>query len=440
MNETSKNAPARLQEALDQARQRYVARNPLSRQQHMIARRVMPGGSTRSSLWVDPFPLTVACAQGCRLRSADGDEYVDFLGEYTVAIAGHDPEAVRRAVSGQLEAGWGFGAHSAIEQRAAAAVCERFPAIESVRFTNSGTEANLLAISLARAHTGRDAVVVFRGGYHGSVFAFGHAPSRLNAPFEFTVAPYNDLAETTRLVQQLPEPPAAIVMELMQGSAGCIPAEPSFLQGVSELAAATGALLVVDEVMTSRIGPSGLAARAGVRPDIVTLGKYIGGGFSFGAFGGRRELMDHFDLSRPGAWVHAGTFNNNVFTMSAAVAMLTEVYTPAQAEQLTRTGETTRQRLNAAAAAAGLAVQATGLGSMMNVHFGSAPIRSVDDAARADPQLRDLFHLHMLDAGLWIARRGMINLSLATGPREIDELVAAFEIFLHRYRQVLPGA
>ena len=183
------NQAGALEELLLAARQRYAQRNPRSLAQHQEASEVMPGGSTRGSIWFPPFPVVIQEAWESRLRSLDGHEYIDFLGEYTVAIAGHSPAPVRQAVASQLVRGWSYGAHSQQEQRAAAAVCSRFPAIESVRFTNSGTESNLLAVSLARAVTGRGKVVVFRGGYHGSVFAFGATASPLNAPFPFIVAP-----------------------------------------------------------------------------------------------------------------------------------------------------------------------------------------------------------------------------------------------------------
>lgn len=432
------NQKTNLQQELAKARDRFAARNPCSLAQHLEASKVMPGGSTRGSIWFAPFPVVISEGYGARLKSLDGDEYVDFLGEYTVAIAGHSPEPLLQAVRDQLARGWSYGAHSQQEQRAASAVCRRFPAIESVRFTNSGTEANLLAMSLARAVTGREKVVVFKGGYHGSVFAFGNTPQTLNAPFPFIVAPYNNLAATLDLIGDDGHNIAAVFVELMQGSGGCFPANAEFISGLRAWTQSAGALLVVDEVMTSRIGPAGLSAFRDLQPDLVTLGKYIGGGFSFGAVGGKAALMQRFDLSRPGALVHAGTFNNNLFTMTAVEVILEQVYTSKVAEKLTAAGDALRSELNRICEGSGAAVQVSGLGSMMNVHFAGGPLSSIADIAAVDADMRDLFYLHMLEQGLWLARRGMINLSTLTGAPEREKLLGVFHLFLSRYGSLLP--
>src|SRR5499427_10584807 len=244
--------------ALAEAEEQYRARNPKSLARHREACAVMPGGNTRSAIHVDPFPLTIVRGEGERLWDLDGHEYIDFLSEFTAGIYGHSHPAIRHAIEAALEDGLNFGAHNAIEAQFAAAICARFPSIELVRFTNSGTEANLMAVSAARAITGRPKILVFRGGYHGGVLYFRGHGSGLNAPFDFLLGKYNDLASVEDLVQPHRGELAAILIEPMQGTTGCIPAEREFLAGLRALADETGALLIFDEVMTSRLAPGGL--------------------------------------------------------------------------------------------------------------------------------------------------------------------------------------
>ena len=418
-----------LSAALAEAEERYRADNPKSLAQHRQACMAMPGGNTRASIHADPFPLTMARGEGARLWDLDGHEYADFLSEFTAGIYGHSHPAIRNAIEGALAGGLNFGAHTETEARFAAAVCARFPSIELVRFTNSGTEANLMAVSAARAITGRPKILVFAGGYHGGVFYFRGHGSPLNAPFDFLVGRYNDLKAVEDLIRPCRTELAAILVEPMQGTTGCIPAERGFLAGLRALADDTGALLIFDEVMTSRLAPGGLQQVHGILPDLTTLGKYLGGGMSFGAFGGRADIMEHFDPRRPDAFQHAGTFNNNVLTMNAGLVGLTQVYTPERAHTLNEWGDRLRRRLNTIVQQHGLAMQFTGLGSMMSVHMTDRPIRSEEDAAAGNDALRDLFWFDLVASGIWFAKRGMFALSLALDAADGDRLVAAVEEF-----------
>src|SRR5579885_1368662 len=415
--------------ALAEAEQHYRAANPKSLTQHRLACAAMPGGNTRASIHVDPFPLTIVRGEGARLVDLDGHEYTDFLSEFTAGIYGHSHPSIRRAIEEALAGGINFGAVSEIEARFAAALCARFPSLELVRFTNSGTEANLMALSAARAITGRSKILVFGGGYHGGVFYFRGQGSAVNAPFDYLVGRYNDLATIEALVRPHRHELAAILVEPMQGTTGCIPAERPFLAGLRELADETGAVLIFDEVMTSRLAPGGLQEVHGIAPDMTTLGKYVGGGMSFGAFGGSRRVMDRFDPRRPDGFQHAGTFNNNVLTMNAGYAGLTEVYTPARARELNAFGDRLRDRLNAVVRQRGLAMQFTGLGSMIGIHMTAQPIANASDAAKGHAGLRDLFYFDVLARGIWLAKRGMIALSLALDEADADRLVAAVEDF-----------
>ncbi len=425
--------------ALAESKEAYVTRNPMSLARYVEATAVMPGGNTRTVLFYAPFPIAIARGEGCRLWDMDGAEYVDFLGEYTAGIYGHSHPVIRAAVDKALDGGINLGAHNLLEARFARAVCERFGQ-ERVRFTNSGTEANLMAISLARVYARRPKVMVFEGGYHGAVFTFSGGGSPINVPFDFVMAPYNDIAATVALIDKNASELAAVILEPMMGGGGCIQAEPEFLHALRAATERIGALLILDEVMTSRLAPGGLQSVHGVKPDLTTFGKYIGGGMSFGAFGGKADIIDMFDPRRADALPHAGTFNNNVLTMSAGLAGLTEVYTPAAAHALNARGDALRERLNALCRAANAPMQFTGRGSMLAVHMTSAPIRSPADAAKGSAKLKELFFFDMLAQGIWLAKRGMMTLSLPIGDAECDKLAAAVEEFLSSRRSLLAEA
>ncbi len=425
--------------ALTEAKESYIARNSKSLARFVEATAVMPGGNTRTVLHFAPFPLGIARGEGCRLYDLDGAEYIDFLGEYTAGIYGHSNPVIRAAVDHALDAGINFGGTNLIEAKFARAVCERF-GLERVRFTNSGTEANLLAISVGRIFTKRPKVMVFNGGYHGAVFGFAGGGSPINAPFDYVLAPYNDLASTRALIDQHAAELALVILEPMMGGGGCIAASPEFLSMLREATTRVGALLILDEVMTSRLSPGGLQQVLGVKPDLTTFGKYIGGGMSFGAFGGRADIMDLFDPRRPDALPHAGTFNNNVLTMSAGLAGLTEVYTPDAANALNARGDALRERLNAVCRAHDAPMQFTGIGSMFAVHFTREPVRSPADAAKGDQKLKELFFFDMMAQGIWLARRGMFAMCLPIGDAECDKLAGAVEEFLSSRRSLLLSA
>ena len=419
-----------LEEALRDAREAYVANNPKSLARHVEAVAAMPGGNTRTVLHYAPFPLGFSGGEGCTLTDLDGHAYTDFLGEYTAGLFGHSHPVIRAAIDRALDGGINLGGHNMLEGQFARAICDRFPAIERVRFTNSGTEANLLAIATACAVTGRRGVLAVRGGYHGGVFTFAGGGSPINAPYDFFLTPYNDPAAARALIAAHADQLAAVIVEPMLGGGGCIPATAEFLQALHDGAKQVGAMLIFDEVMTSRLSPGGLHEVHAITPDLVTLGKYIGGGMSFGAFGGRADIMDRFDPRRPDSFGHAGTFNNNVLTMSAGLAALTEIYTPAMAHTLNATGDALRERLNALFRRHAAPMQVTGIGSMMTLHMTDAPIHAPADVAAVDPRLKELLFFDLLAHGIWIARRGMIALSLPIDTAACDKLYAALEEFV----------
>ncbi|MEC5409327.1 aminotransferase class III-fold pyridoxal phosphate-dependent enzyme [Paraburkholderia sp. MPAMCS5] len=436
--DSARSKAATVGEALAAAAAAYAARNPQSAQQYERATEVMPGGNTRSVLFYEPFPLTMTKGEGCRLWDADGHEYLDFIAEFSAGIYGHSNPQIRAAIDAALDDGLNLSSHNLLESRLAKAVCERFASLETVRFTNSGTEANLMMLATAKAFTRRDKVIVFVGAYHGGVLTFGRGANIVNVPHDFLYAEYNDLDSVRRLLDENPAEVAAILVEPMQGASGCIVGEMGFLQGLRELATAHGALLMFDEVMTSRLAPGGLQAALGIAPDLTSLGKYIGGGMSFGAFGGRADIMKLFDPRQSGALQHAGTFNNNVMTMAAGWTGLTQIYTPDAARALTTRGDALRTALNARFEAANVAMRFIGIGSLMNLQITGRPVRSVRDIDASMNVFKDLFFFYLIEQGIYIARRGYVVLSLPVGDPEMARFEAAVAGFIERYGLLLP--
>jgi len=419
---------AGLEDALAQATERYRDANPASAARYREACRFMPGGNTRTILHYSPFPLTITGAEGARLQDADGHSYRDFLSEFTAGLFGHSDDSIRTAISEALAKGYAFGGPNIYESRLASLLCERFPSCEQVRMCNSGTEANINAIGLARALTGREGVLVFKDAYHGGVLTFdGDIPSPLNVPFPWIFGTYNDTGGTQRLIEEHKDRMACVIVEPMMGAAGAIAGSEAFLRMLREETQKHGILLIFDEVMTSRLGPQGLQGALNILPDLTTFGKYIAGGMTFGAFGGAGRFMSAFDPNRPRPLLHSGTYNNNVLSMAAGVAALEKVLTAERLHDLNRKGDALRNRLNDLAQAREVPVQVTGIGSIMCVHLHDRPIESPDAVKASDPRARALFHLEMLQRGLYLARRGFISLSLPLQTEDYDAFAEGFE-------------
>ncbi|KAI8624255.1 class III aminotransferase [Xylariaceae sp. FL1651] len=479
-------ATDRIQTAYDAAEARYAAANPLSRAAHEAATASLPGGNTRSVLHWAPYPLSIASAAGYTLRDADGHAYVDLLGEYSAGVYGHSHPALLAAITAALQHGLSYGGPHAAEARLAGLIRDRFESVDLVRFTNSGTEANLMAVAAAKAYTGRHRgkVLVFEGAYHGGVLAFplgcadvwGEAKGKekeerkkysrllaLNAPHDYLVATYNDTASVDALISSTSSTTtqsdaeegddgiAAILLEPMLGSGGGVCATPEFLAHVRRRATELGALLILDEVMTSRMhGGGGIQGELGIRPDLTTLGKYVGGGMSCGAFGGRGDVMALFDPRAPAALPHAGTFNNNVLTMNAGAAGLESVFTPGKARELHALGDEVRERINSIGSSKGRKglgrrLKVLGCGSILVFHFTDVKLQDIkspaDWKADEDPRLLDLFHLEMLNDGFYLARRGYVALSIVLlegeGRRELDRFVDAVERFVAKFEDLV---
>ena len=416
--------------------QTYAAATPLSGEASARAREALPGGNTRSNLHFSPYPPVFQAAEKGTLTDLDGHSYADFINDFTVALQGHSNAVIINAVHDLLAKGMSYGGRTQAEDRLASLIKSRITSIDRLRFTNSGTEANLYAFLAARAYTGREAIFVFEGGYHGGVFNFASKDLRLRAPFDIVSSPYNDIEAFDRAFNANAGRIACVAMELILNSGGCVPARREFARHVEARCREAGVVFLVDEVMTSRIAYGGMQSLYGVTPDMTTLGKIIGGGFSIGAFGGRADIMAMFDVTKPGALFHSGSFNNNVFSMNAGVAALSEVLTEEAIARVNAAGDAFRIRLNAALAKADVPLVFSGLGSVAALHIG----RTAPERFQAPPlsaEVRSLFHLFMLLEGFWIAERGMIALSLETTQAQMDAFELALARFCARYEALL---
>ena len=427
----------KVDQALDTAIANFVAKRPKTHALHERAKAVMPGGNTRTVLFSAPFPIRVERAKGAMLYDVDGHSYLDFLGEYSAGIYGHSHPRIVAAVSEAVAGGLNLGAHHVREVAFAEAICKRFD-LERLRFTNSGTEANMMALAAARCFTKRSKIMPMMGGYHGGTLYFGGGvASPVNAPFECVMGRFNDVEVTRDLITKHGTELAAIIVEPMLGAGGCIPASIEFLTMLREESSKAGIVLIFDEVMTSRLHPNGYSAKIGIQPDMKTLGKYIGGGMSFGAFGGKAEIMDLFDPSRTKALPHAGTFNNNTLTMTVGLVGLTEIYTPEVCVAHCAVGEKLKTDLNEMFMRYQTPLQVTGIGTLLDIHAATGDIVRAEDAAKGDLRIKRLLFHFLLDEGIYIADRGFMALSLLIGENECAQLVKAIERFVLRYRNLL---
>jgi glutamate-1-semialdehyde 2,1-aminomutase len=437
----------------------FRASSPRSAALHETARRVMPGGDTRTVAFHAPYPLVITEGRGCRIEDADGRTYVDLLNNYTSLIHGHAHPAIVAAVSERLPFGTAFPAPNEAQTQLAEIIVDRVASVDMIRFCNSGSEAVMNALRAARAFTGRDVVVKMEGGYHGTYDdvevsvrpdprnpAAGpdRAPTALlgtrgvpeNTIDNVLVTPLNDIEAVERLMRERGTDIAAVIVEPVMGSSGMLPADHGFLEALRVLTLEHDALLIFDEVMSFRLEPGGMQQHYRVRPDLTTFAKIIGGGFPVGGFGGRASVMEQFDPLRPAALSQSGTFNGNLITMVAGVAAM-EAYTPAEVGRINALGERLRDGLRAALQDAGVPGAVTGYGSFAGVHLGATAVHTYRDAALTDKRLARLLHLALLLEGIYVAPRLTMCTSTAMDDATIDEVLAGFRRAIGAVRPAL---
>ena len=426
-----------LKQAIEDARSRYASANPLSMAADKSAEQYLPGGNTRTVLHFDPFPLTMVAGEGAELVDLDGHRYIDFVGEYSAGLFGHSDETIKSAVHEALDTGIAMGAPTAYERKLAGLLCERFPAIDQIRFCNSGTEANVWALITARQLTGRSKVLAFRDAYHGGFLKFPHGACDLNVPFEFVLTDYNDIEVTEQVIRKAGDELAAVIVEPILGAGGNIPGNRKFLEMLRRTTQEIGSLLIFDEVKTARIGPAGTQGILGIKPDMTTLGKFIGGGLPTGAFGGSAEVMAHFNPKLQGSWNHAGTFNNDVCSMAAGNAAMGKIYTPQRAADFFEWSEAFRLSLNEKFAAKAVPMYANGMGSIIAIHFSSKPTKKTADISAGCRSMRPLLHMELLHEGILVCSRGDFFLSLPMTETDLSRTRRALEKFVDRYKSLI---
>jgi glutamate-1-semialdehyde 2,1-aminomutase len=383
------------------------------------AQRVLPGGvnsPVRAFRSVGGTPRFIARGQGAWLEDADGNRYVDLLLSWGPLILGHAHPEVLEAVVAAAGRGTTYGAPTEIEVRLAERVVSLFPSLEMVRFVSSGTEAAMRAVRLARAATGRRAIVKFDGCYHGHadplLVAAGSGVATLGLPDspgvtaaavgDTFVAPFNDLAAVEALFAARGADIAAVLIEPVAGNMGVVPPAAGFLEGLRALTRRAGALLVFDEVMTGwRVHPVGAQVLYGVQPDITILGKVVGGGLPAAAYGGSRALMEQ--IAPAGPVYQAGTLSGNPLAMAAGLATLDVLARPGTWERAARWAAGAARSIAAAAAAAGVAVTVQRVGTMLTPFFTDAPVRDFAGAKRSDRAAYNAFFHAMLEGGVYLA-------------------------------------
>jgi len=383
------------------------------------AKRVLPGGvnsPVRAFRAVGGTPFFVAHGHQSSLADVDGREYVDYVCSWGALILGHAHPAVLDAVQNAAARGWTYGTPCEAEVELAEEVRRRMPSLEMMRFVNSGTEATMAAVRLARAATGRDVIIKFEGCYHGHADGFlvkaGSGVATLGLPDSPGVpaalanltltAPFNDARAVADLCREHADRIAAIIVEPFVGNAGFIPPEPGFHGELRSLCDRYGALLIFDEVMTGfRVGAGGAQQLLGIRPDLTTLGKIIGGGFPVGAYGGRADLMRR--IAPEGPVYQAGTLSGNPVAMAAGLATLRETTRAGFYEELERKTKRLTTGLQRAAQRHGVAVTLGHAGSMWGVYFTEGPVRNYTDAKRTDTALFARWHKVALARGIFLA-------------------------------------
>jgi glutamate-1-semialdehyde 2,1-aminomutase len=406
------------------------------------AARLIPGGVSspvRAMRSVGrEHPLFIARGEGPYIEDVDGNRYIDWVMSWGPLIAGHAHPAVVEAIQRTARSGTSFGAPTELEVELAREVCAAVRSIELVRFVSSGTEATMSAIRLARAYTGRTKVLKFIGGYHGHVDALlaqaGSGVATLAIPSTPGVAAavtadtllcaYNDLDGSRELAERHGDDLACVIVEPVAGNMGVVAAQPGFLEGLRTICNGTGALLVLDEVITGfRVAYGGAQERLAVRPDLTCLGKIVGGGVPAAAFGGRADVMEL--LAPVGDVYQAGTLSGNPLAMAAGLATLEQLRAAGAYEQLERTGA----ELEAGLAGPGITVNR--VGAMLTAFFTGGPVTDFATAAASDTSRYAAFHRHMLDRGIYLAPSQFEAMmpSLAHTQEAVEATVAAAREF-----------
>ena len=409
------------------------------------AKERIPGGvnsPVRACRSVGMDPLFIESGDGCRLVDADGKAYIDYIGSWGPMIMGHRHPSVTAAIAAVLEKGTSFGAPTELEIELAEMIVAAIPSVDMVRMVNSGTEATMSAIRLARGFTGRDTIIKFDGCYHGHADALlveaGSGIATLNIPGspgvpEAFVAhtlslPYNDIETVKTVMAEKGDQIACVIVEPVAGNMGLVPPEDQFLETLRETTETSGAVLIFDEVMTGfRVAFGGAQERYGITPDLTCFGKIIGGGLPVGAYGGRQDIMSH--IAPQGPVYQAGTLSGNPLAMAAGIATLKLLQEPGLYDRLEERGQRLITGLQSLAETADIAVFCSRVGAMLGMFFADRPVKNFEDAKTSDLDRFSRYYRGMLENGIFLAPSQFeaFFLSVAHDDAAIDQTLGAAE-------------
>ena len=416
-----------------------------SEQLFQQALNLIPGGvnsPVRACKSVGAAPLFIDRADGSHIFDADGNRFIDYIGSWGPMILGHRHPAVIEAIAGVLQRGTSFGAPMDLEIQLAQMVIDAYPSVDMIRMVNSGTEATMSAVRLARAVTNRQIVVKFDGCYHGHadtlLVAAGSGVATLGIPgspgipesiARHTLSlPFNDIDSVQKVMEQQGDNVACIIVEPVAGNMGLVTPIVGFLEALKELSQKYGSILIFDEVMTGfRVARGGAQALYGISPDLTCFGKIIGGGLPVGAYGGRQDLMDH--IAPQGSVYQAGTLSGNPIAMAAGIATLQQISLDGFYESLEEKSHRLAGGLSNAAENADIPASVSHIGSMLGMFFADQDIKNFDDAKKCDLEMFSAFYNGMRENGIYIApsQFEVLFVSAAHTSDDIDETIRAAE-------------
>lgn len=433
----------------------YADARPNSRRLHTEACKYMPGGDTRTATFFLPFPNFIKYGDGAYMYDEDGFKLLDFQNNYTSLIHGHaHPETVE-AVREQIAKGSAYTAPFEKQIELSAILTQRFPSVDMIRYTNSGTEANMHALRIARAYTGKAKIIKTEGGYHGTtdVFEASVDPNikkagtldqikvipesrgvSENALKDVLVVPFNDIERTRKMIEEHHRETACIIIEPIMGSAGQFTPDLEYLKFLREITEQYHIVLIFDEVVTGRLSLGGAQKFYGVTPDLTTMGKIIGGGTPVGAFGGKQEIMQLYD-PREKKMYHSGTFNGNAVTMAAGLATM-KAYNQEAVDYVNGLGTLFKEGVLKIYDKLGLNMKISGAGSIYNILFTDKEVKNYRDVASAHEELNKVLYMSLLTKGVFDAERGMFCMSTAMTKEDIRFGLDTLETSL---REMLPA-
>ncbi len=407
----------------------------------------MPGGETRTSTFFAPYPVVIAEGEGPYIQDVDGNRILDFMNNATTLIHGHAFPPVVEAAHRQVEDGTAWGALNEHQIALATLLCDRVRSLDRVRFTNSGTEATMMAIRAARAYTGRDYIIKIEGGYHGTHDAVSVSispnidqagsdssptslPSSPGVPADSLartrIVPFNDSVALEQRIHEHAGNVAAVIVEPLLASHGMVTATPGYLQAVREITIAHNILLILDEVQTFRLDSGGAQALYEIQPDLTSFAKIIGGGFPVGAFGGSAGIMQQYDPTSTDFIDHGGTFNGNPVTMAAGFAAMNHL-TPEKIAHINELGDSLRTGLQEVLAEQGIKGTVEGRGSLLGIHLTPDSIHNYRDTRTFPGPLKHTLFLACLNRGLLMSTGCSLNTSTAMAQAEIDQAIRIFQ-------------